>query len=221
MSHPGEPENPMACPRCGQPHARCKGHRRSDGGPCTQPPMPGQLVCYWHGGAKPAARANGEQRLVEQAAEAEVRRLLYVTDADPITDPILALQRMAGRLQAGWDHLGEVINRLEQLDVEASGRGRVEVSMWLHVARELRQALEAMARLGIEDRVTAVLEAQGEQVYELVTAIGRATLAGLVQLLADQPGALEALEAGYERVHEEAARAELGALHELEVGRAP
>lgn len=182
--------------------------------------MLGQTKCYTHGGNSPQAKAAAEQRQVEAEAQRVVRRRIWDTDADPITDPILALQRFTGRLEVMLDQLGAGINTLESLAVDGSGQAQVELVAWRYVARELRQALEAMARLGIEDRVTAVLEAQGEQVYELVTAIGRATLAGLVQLLADQPGALEALEAGYERVHEEAARAELGALHELEVGRA-
>lgn len=199
---------------------RCKATAKGTGERCKRRPAPGSEVCVKHGAGAPQVRAAAERRQTEQQAAAEVQRLLHDVNADPITDPVLALQRLAGRLEAALDHLGDKVNQLQQLEADTSGRARVEAQMWLHVARELRQALESMARLGIEDRVTAVLEAQGEQVFELIQAVGRLTLASLVQLLAEQPAALELVEAGFERVFAEAARAELGRAHELEVGGA-
>lgn len=211
MSRPGEP---------GDEIPQCTARSSRSGERCRNRPVRGATVCSTHGGSAPQVKAAAERRQAEQQASAEVRRLLHDVDADPITDPVLALQRLAGRLEAALDHLGDKVNQLQQLEADTSGRARVEAQMWLHVARELRQALEAMARLGIEDRVTAVLEAQGEQVFELIQAVGRLTLASLVQLLAEQPAALELVEAGFERVFAEAARAELGRAHELEVGGA-
>jgi len=199
---------------------QCTARSSRSGERCRNRPVRGSTVCSTHGGSAPQVKAAAERRQSEAQAAAEVRRLLHDVNADPIVDPILALQKLAGRLEAALDHLGDKVNQLQELEADTSGRARVEVAMWLQVARELRQALEAMARLGIEDRVTAVLEAQGEQVFELLEGYARLMLASLVQLLADKPAALEALESGWERLHEQAAREQLGAMHELEVGRA-
>lgn len=209
MSPPSEPND---VPRCTAKSSRT-GER------CRNRPMKGTTVCHTHGGLAPQTRAAAERRQQEAVAEAALPQLFWDTDATPVTDPVLALQRFTGRLEVMLDRLGDGINRLEQLDA-GSGQPRVELIMWRNVARELRQALEAMTRYGIEDRVTAVLEAQGEEVYELVRAVGASLLAELLQLLADRPGALDVLEAEYERLFAQVAARELGARHELESGGA-
>lgn len=211
-------DNPVMCPRCGRPHGRCKAHNRA-GGPCGQWPLAGQEVCRLHGGAKPAAIANGERRQADAKAEGVVRRLLLDPQSQPVTDPVLSLQRLAGGLEGMVAELSSRVGTLP-VGVDDGPQLRAEVLLLERLIGHLRTLLVDMARLGLEDRVTAVMEAQGEQVFELVQAIGRGLLVELAQLLASQPAALGVLEDDWQRLFERVAYEQLGARHELEAGRA-
>lgn len=200
----------------------CGGPLRHRDGTCTRPagwgtPHPGIGRCKLHGGSTPSHVAAAQR----QQADGVVRRLLLDPSSQPVTDPVLSLQKLAGGLEGMVAELGARVNQLSALSPEGNASQlRAEVLLLERLIGHLRGLLVDMARLGLEDRVTAVLEAQGEQVYELVAGIGRAVLAELVLLLAEHPGALSVLEAEYERVYGRVAQAELGALHELETGRA-
>lgn len=147
-------DNPMTCDRCGEPHALCSAHNRA-GRPCGQKPMVGQRVCRMHGGKAPQSQAAAEKRVVE----AQARRVLgavWDPDAAPVTDPIAALRSLSGRLEHAADVLGSMLGGDGEA-CEHCGRADVDLDSppavaWTRVLRELRQSLEGMARLGIEER---------------------------------------------------------------------
>ena len=142
--------------------------------------MTGQRVCKMHGGKSPGAQERGEQRVLEQRADAEVRKLWVGLDAAPaVNDPVGSLSRLAGALEQAVDVVGSRVNELGSV---ASGSSmqqlRGEVVLLERLLGQLRQALDAMARLGIAER-QIVLEA--EQAQAVISAFLGAV--GAVQLL--------------------------------------
>lgn len=143
-------DEPMHCDRCGEPHARCRGHRR-DGRPCTNWPLEGQRVCRMHGGSAPQSIAAAEQRQAEKAANAEIDRLwLGFANAQPVTDPVASLQRLAGALEEMTDTVGRKVNALKNVEAgDDLTRVRGLVVLLDKLLGHLRGTLEAMVRLGI------------------------------------------------------------------------
>jgi hypothetical protein len=123
---------------------QCRATARS-GERCKRAAIPGGRVCVMHGGATPAVRAAAERRRAEAQATA-LLNAIWDPDAAPITDPVRALQALAGRLQNASDVLGA---RLDAADADLDGATGMA---WARVIRELRLALEGMERLGLAER---------------------------------------------------------------------
>lgn len=154
--------------------ALCGGQLRQRDGTCTQAAgwgtsHPGVGRCKLHGGST-STHVAAAQRV---RAEETVRRLVWDSDAPPVTDPVAALQSFAGRLERAADVLGAL---LVVGDVcEHCGRGDVALDSahavaWSRVLRELRQALVEMERLGIASRGLEITE---QLAGELVSAVRR------------------------------------------------
>lgn len=134
------------CPRCGRPRC-CASAKSRPGERCRRNPHPGATICDRHGLTE-AAKAKAAERRQEAAAGDVVRKLVWDTDAKPVTSAIDALQLLAGRLTRAADVLGE--------DVDAGDLDPVRATAWLRVVRELRQLLTEMERLGIAQAVVQV-----------------------------------------------------------------
>lgn len=125
-------------------------------------------VCRQHGGAAPQVREAAERRRQETAADALLGQV-WRTDVDPISNPVDALQRLAGQLQHAGDVLGQRL-ATEDLDGPAA-------LAWNRTLRELRQALVEMARLGIAEKH---LQLEQERANVVVAAfLGALDVAGL------------------------------------------
>lgn len=96
---PPASSDPMPCGKCGQPHARCRAHRKSDGEPCTQRPMHGQGVCKVHGGMASQNRTAAARRLEEDAARAAVVTLGLPVDISPSDALLEEVRWTAGHVQ--------------------------------------------------------------------------------------------------------------------------
>lgn len=165
MSTPPSSSTPMPCDRCGQPHARCIGHRR-DGEPCTQWRMTGQLVCKMHGGLNPQAMAKAAERVTEARAEAEVQRLwVGLENATPVENPVKAMQQLAGALGVMVERLGNKVSELPNIETgEALSQLRAVFVAFEKVEARYQAALETMNRLGIAQQLVQLERDQARSV---------------------------------------------------------
>jgi hypothetical protein len=88
---------------------------------------------------------------------------IWNPDAPPVTDPVAALQSLAGKLQHAVDVLGA--------HVDAGGLDGPSALAWTKVMRELRQALESMERLGLHERQIRVSEQTGALVASVIRSV--------------------------------------------------
>jgi P27 family predicted phage terminase small subunit len=164
------PPAPIA-PRWCEQHKRheCR-HNRQDGGPCHQYRLVAGLdVCRKHGGKSlEQLREDGRQRTLE----AEAQRLLYRRDAPPVTDPLSALQRLAGRAAAWEDIIGEKVNELRSLRYSTEGgeQLRAEIVVMERAMDRVGKLLVDIAKLNIEDRLAGVREATARMLDEALAA---------------------------------------------------
>lgn len=122
-----------------------------------------------HGGSTPSHVAAAQRVQAE-----EVLRRVWNLEADPVTDTVGALQRLAGRLEHAADVIGAQLSVGEAC--ELCGRGDVELApvnsaVWIRTVRELRTALSEMERLGIAHRGMELAEGYGRQIEAVVRAI--------------------------------------------------
>jgi hypothetical protein len=143
---------------------RCRATSKRAGERCKRAAIPGGRVCTIHGGASPRARAAAERRQAESAATA-LLNAIWDPDAKPITDPVAALQALAGRLE----HAARVLGA--RLDVEDVDLDNANGTAWVRVLRELRQVLVEMERLGLSRREVELAEEAAEQLAAVLRRI--------------------------------------------------
>lgn len=171
---------------------RCRATSKRSGKRCRRFPVPGGTVCVIHGGAAPAVRAAAQRR----KAEAEATALLgaiWDPDAAPVTDPVEALMSLAGKLQNAVDVLGARVT-VGDLDDGAA-------VAWVRVLRELRQALEGLERLGLEQKRVRIAESAGQQ----LAAVVRSVLDRMFSAVVETVGTEEAAELGLQSVWSQSA----------------
>jgi hypothetical protein len=126
---------------------------RKDGNPChSHHLVTGQDKCRMHLGRK-AQPVIAEARLQEQA-----ERLLYQRDAAPVTDPLSALQRLAGRAAAWEDIIGEKVNEMRSIRYSTEGgeQLRSEIVVMERAMDRLGKLLVDIAKLNIEERLAVI-----------------------------------------------------------------
>lgn len=164
-SRPHEPE--WYCPATARTTGeRCK--RRAGAGTEHQ----GTGACWFHFGR---TETHKKAALQAQAAK-ELRKLLPA--AKPVTNPLLALQQLAGRATAWSELLEDKVASLSEWRYEDDKGGeqlRSEVALFERAMSECRQVLTACGRLKIEERQAAL----DERVAEAVVAVIVGTLADL------------------------------------------
>lgn len=174
------------CPRCGHQHdpERCTGHT-SAGRPCRNRPIRGGTVCSTHGGSAPQVKAAAEQRQVEAAAEASLTKIWPGLSAERrVTDPLAALEQLAGALQHMVEQVGVKVNGIQNY---ATGKDmaqvRAEIVLFERLLKTLQATLRDMASLGIAERYVELEKAK----VEMVTAALLSALdgAGLEQGVRD------------------------------------
>lgn len=84
-------------------------------------------------------------------------------DAPAVTDPVEALAALAGKAQHALDVLGA--------RVTTGGLDDATGVAWSRTMRELRQMLEGLERLGLEDRRVKISESTGQLLASVVRSI--------------------------------------------------
>lgn len=141
-----------------------------------------------HGGSSPQARAAAARRLAAQAAEADARALLAHEGLEGVTDPVAALARLATEADAFRSALARRVNALQSVryeDAKGAEQLRAEVGLYERALDRTARFVEALARLGYEQRRVRIEE---------VVAAFRVATAGL-QL--DEPARLALVDAFY------------------------
>ena len=149
---------------------KCGGKNRQ-GGPCGNPAGKntdhlGSGNCSNHGGCTPTGRTAA---LNEQA-----QRLLYHHGAGAVTDPLEALQRLAGRALMLEETIGGLVNNLRSVryGTEAGGEQlRSEVAILERAMDRCGKILVDIAKLNIDERLARVTEQQAEQVSAALSAV--------------------------------------------------
>lgn len=183
--------DPMACPRCGQPHERCAAHNRA-GGPCGLWPKRGQRVCGQHGGLSPGAEANARRRLAAAAAEADARAVLAHEGVTGVADPVEALARLASEADAFRGALARRVNALEQvryMDDRGSEQLRGEVALYERAIDRTARLVESLAKLDLAGWAARREQERLELDRGLVRLLEAAFLAAVEGLPADEVAA--------------------------------
>lgn len=181
-------DEPMSCERCGEPHVRCAGHRKTDGRPCQQPPMRDQAVCRKHGGKAPQNLAAAARRREQRVAVLAVESFGLPRVVDPHTALLEELHRTAGAVQ--W--LGAVVADIDQgalvwgkvketkgtqlekgtdNGVTHAAGPNAFVELWQRERKHLVLVAKECLAAGIEERRVRLAESAGQQLASVVRAV--------------------------------------------------
>lgn len=130
----------------------CTRQRKNNRGPCHGSPVAGHEKCRMHLGTE-SGPVIAEAKLQQQAA-----KLLYQRDAAPVTDPLSALQKLAGRAAAWEDIIGDKINDLTSIrySTDNGEQLRAEIAVMERAMDRLGRLLVDIAKLNIEERLAGV-----------------------------------------------------------------
>lgn len=151
---------------------RCKARRSTDGEPCEAYAMSGALVCRSHGGASPQARRGSADRMAAEQALTELSRRGFA----PVENPLEALALIAGEILAVKDIFRERVAQLREEawrygDAKGGEQLRAEISLYERALDRSAKVLADIARLKIDDRLTAITEQQGQTLAAILTAV--------------------------------------------------
>ena len=167
-----------SCPKCSTTHNPdlCQGHVVKD--PTTREPIPprqcgkqpmkAQRVCRSHGGSTAKSRAAAEHRQAEATAREVISQVWPGLSADRrVTDPLAALEQLAGAQQSMLEVFGERINSMGNF---ATGKDLAQLRAdWIaykQIERDYQTNLHGMVRAGIAERYVELEKAK----VEIVTA---------------------------------------------------
>ena len=149
--------------------SQCSAHNRQ-GNPCGRPAMLGATVCDFHGGKAPRVRAKATQRLVESRA----RQVLDREGVAPVTDPITALQQLAGEVVALKDLLAAKVSDLGAWRYDSrlgAGQLRSELLLLERAQDRAGRLLTDMAKLGLEERAVRLTEQQAALIAQVLQRV--------------------------------------------------
>jgi hypothetical protein len=120
-------------------------------------PIDGSDKCRHHAGRK------AEVIKAEFVADREARRLLGQLGVSAVDNPLEALRDQAAEILAWQSVCKAMLGGLDQVRYKAAGSGeqlRAEVGMWERALDRSAKVLEALVRLGIEDRLVRLADKQ-------------------------------------------------------------
>ncbi len=143
--------------------------RRTNGEPCRAYAIDGGKVCSAHGGRAPQVKAKAARVVAERKAEA---LLAGISDYEPVTDALGELQRLAGRALRWLDVLEGIVEELQRIRYSSETEqidGRVIV--FERAMDRAGKFLADLARLGIDERMAKLNEAQAQIIGEVIRGV--------------------------------------------------
>jgi autotransporter translocation and assembly factor TamB len=131
--------------------------------------MKGGTRCRMHGGAAPKARQAAARRIAEQQMNGALARL----DVEPVENPLLALQTLAGQALAWQQEWAAKVNELKQLRYTSEAGGeqlRAEIAAYERAMDRCASILTSIAKLDIDARLVKIEEAKAEVVVKAIEA---------------------------------------------------
>lgn len=158
---------------------RCTATARQTGERCRNRPVPGALVCRFHGGKAPQVRRAAARRLVEGEARTLLQRL---GQPSPLGNPVEELLALGAEVRAWQAVLREkvaVLDRLDHTDKTGAERARALVDLYGQSLDRSHRVLSDLVRLGLEDRLVRMTEAEAAMMFTVfMSAMSRAGLPG-------------------------------------------
>lgn len=168
------------------PKRLCKGHSKQTGEPCKLPPVPGAMVCRFHGGGAVQVRRKAAARLAEQAAAEAADRLAVMVDTTPEQALLDEVKRAAGMVAFYQARIIEIDEgdrgaliwgiTKEKLGGDDEGQtSEAAPNVWLKLFNEERDRLVRVAaaaiKAGIEERRVKLAESEGVLVASVLRRI--------------------------------------------------
>lgn len=151
---------------------RCTATAKSSQERCKRTAPPGSTVCRAHGGAAPQVARKAAEREVERQALAQLSRHGYA----PVADPLTALAELAGEVLAVKNIFRERLAALSEdawrrTDDHGAEQLRAEVALYERALDRSARVLADIARLRIDERLTAITEEQARTMVAILTAV--------------------------------------------------
>lgn len=135
------------------------------GNPCRRWAIAGGTVCPKHGGAAPQVRQKAAERVLEMRLNGELRRRGW----QPVTNPVLWYQEVAGEVRAFLELCRESMAALDAL-AYTDGRGvedvRALLALYERALDRAQRTADQMTARGIEAKVLDQASAQAEAIVK-------------------------------------------------------
>jgi hypothetical protein len=144
-----------------RPAVRCSARKARTGESCGNFAMVWQTVCRMHCGAAPQNRAAAKRRI----AQAKAFDVLARADVKPLGSPVEELLRVGAEVVGLKDILAGEVARLKRVasrDKFGHEQTRATLEAFERSLDRSHKVLADIARLGLEERLTALAEAEGD-----------------------------------------------------------
>lgn len=157
----------------------CGARKKQSAGTCTQvagwgTSHVGEGPCKLHGGSTRTVTRGAERRLVEAGAR---RALADLGATEPVVNPLLELQRLAGEIIAFKDALRGMVERLSSVryDGPIGEQIRGEIVVYERALDRCNRVLRDIVALRIDERLveinSRISESTGAQVAGMIRAV--------------------------------------------------
>lgn len=151
---------------------RCTATSRT-GKPCRQPAIPGGVVCRYHGGSAPQVVRTAAERVAQKRAQ---KVLADLGTVEPVADPMLELEKIAGRAVTLVEVLGGIVSQLTEVAYKGGiGQGveqvRGEVQAYQSALARAESVLSKILALDLDARRVRLQEAQAAVVLGAFAAV--------------------------------------------------